>query len=383
MLTDGAYHYPVVDGIPYLRLRGGALRPAVAALRDGDVDRARRILLTDRDRFAPGEPVAADDLHDLRPGSELTLRAAMDRLGYGAVGTYFAHRWSSPTFMSGVALLERTLCAGRPFVEVACGIGHFLRLAEANGFGGVGMDIVWSKLWLAKHFLNVAGPLVCADIEHHLPLPPAERTVFCHDAFYFFEYKQQALRNLRELAGGGAVAIGHVHTRTDAHEAGFAEPVEYYQSLTETQVLSDTNWFAGESLQQSEFAYSLQRGAGLPSSPLWGAGGEADTTLTPPAVAWIEGSTNATPIDLLASTEDLRLNPLLRTAPIVDWPSTGWREEYTADCQDLPDYNLTRLAQLPTIRKLAQNPSTINRLPTAVRRDLRRKRVLLNLPAQW
>ncbi len=376
LLTDGESLWPVVDGIPYLRAGGAAREPAVAAIQAGDADLARRILLTDRDRFAPGEPADPDNLTDLLPENSLSLREAMQQLGYGAVGDYFAHRWSSPTFLSGVFLLQRIAQAGRPVVEAACGIGHFLRLLEQHGYAVTGIDIVWSKLWLAKHFLSIRGPLVCADIEAANPLIHAEdRTVLCHDAFYFFEHKRAALEHLRTLAGkAGSLAVGHVHTLRDEHEAGFAWTLPKYQELTQSTIYGD-----GAQVQE----IVRRSGAGVPlreaklNSRLTPAAGNEDA-----AVGWWEGRELKTVPDLLRPVGELRLNPLLSEQG-VRWPSEGWRAEYLADSQHLNGRSLPSQAASESVRNLSEKPASIAELNEDERTRLYRNRVLLNLPEKW
>ena len=350
LLTDGERLWPVVDGIPYLR-EGELAERAAEHLRHDRVDAARRLLLTDRDRFAPGDPAQPGALDPLF-GANATLRSAMQTLGYGPVGDYFAHRWTSPTYLTGVRLLERTVCAGRPVIEVACGIGHFLRLLEQRAVPTIGIDIVYSKLWLARRFLGVRGQLVCGDIERspvvRLGGTETERsaTVFCHDAFYFFERKAAALRHLRSLAGPvGRLAVGHVHTRQDRHEAGFALSVEDYQALAD--------------------------------APVYGEG----ACVRPAAVYWVEGGTNARLFPLEEENADLRLNPLLSRHG-VRWPSEGWRREYEADCRRNGIDPLQDVWEPVSCADLLENDS-FTTLDAIRRSTLWERRILLNLPEKW
>ena len=66
------------------------------------------------------------------------------------------HRWTDPTFLAGLALLEAHWNAPRCVFELACGIGHYLRELQRRGFAVAGGDVVFAKLWVARHW--VLGP---------------------------------------------------------------------------------------------------------------------------------------------------------------------------------------------------------------------------------
>lgn len=363
LLSDGELLWPRFDGITYLRPRHDLRQAAVGAIREGRPEEGLLILLADQDRFSPTPPPPHFDLEQLVNDHSLTLRDAMALLNYGPVGDYFSYRWCSPTFVSGLRLLELSVKRERPVVEVACGIGHFLRPLEAQGIRTVGIDIVFSKLWLARRFLGVRGPLLCGDIEASpLLSEKLDRTVFCHDAFYFFEHKQAALQHMRSVAGqNGTVAIGHVHTRQDAHEAGFAATYDTYRALAGGSLWTDaslaTNWY--------DRAKNLS-----PADPL------------SVAVSWWEGSGGDDAISFAESHAELSLNPLLRSQEPA-WPSEGWRREYLDDCLSLRDNRLAEVAKLPAAQALRNAKTTVSELPPEVRRELYRRRVLVDLPEVW
>ncbi len=217
-LTDGRQRWPVVDEIAYLRTgRAELVRAALARLDGADEAGALALLLADADDWWDG---AAPDPADLRTliadRDRLTLRDAMQLLAYGRVADYFAHRWSDPTFLAGLALIEAHWADPGSAFELACGIGHYLRELRLRGVAATGADVVFSKLWLARHW--VVGPdarLVCFDAAGPWPLDDVRADlVLCQDAFYFLEPKADVLRRLRDIAGpNGILAIGHIHNR--------------------------------------------------------------------------------------------------------------------------------------------------------------------------
>ena len=225
--SDGR-RWPVIDDIPFLRVGRERLADAAAArLAAGDTEGALILLLADQDDWWAGarpEPAALRELVRRREG--LSLRTAMDLLAYDRVGHYFAHRWSDPTFVAGLALLEAHWRPAATAFELACGIGHYGRELAQRGLRFTGGDVVFSKLWLARHWLLPAdAELVCFDAAAVWPV--ADRRydlVLNHDAFYFLEPKRSVLERLRAVvAPGGRLTISHVHNSgTDNLSAGRA-----------------------------------------------------------------------------------------------------------------------------------------------------------------
>ena len=185
-LTDGENRFPVIDAIPFLRVGRDDLRANVLQRLDaGDEKDALILLFQDQDDWARSEPPNEKDLPPLFENQHLTLREAMRCLRYGAVADYFAHRWSDPTFVSGLALLEYHLPRYAKIVfELACGIGHYLREFDLRGIEAVGADVVFSKLWLARKFVAPQAKLVCLDANFDFPFADnSYDAAFCHDAF--------------------------------------------------------------------------------------------------------------------------------------------------------------------------------------------------------
>ena len=332
---------PVVDGIPYARTGRDELRCRVAAmLAAGDVDGARVALLADADDWWDAAPPPDEQL--ARVATAATLREAMDLLGMGRVGDYFAHRWSDPTYLAGLALLQQHWPADRPVVEVACGAGHLLReLAQRGLHDLVGVDVVWAKLWLAQRFVCPDARYVCADLT---ALPDlgvrAPAYVLCQDALYFVRDKAAAARAMRAVAGeGGTVVVGHAHV-ADPH--GAPVPASDYARLLGTDLAYDddelTRALLGGRPPRPAAVVSLERSE---------------------AIALVAGDPlRPAPHDLGEPVGPLRLNPLYDDGALV-WPSERYAQEYGPRSDYLP----ARAEPLPP--------------------DAARRRVLVDLPERW
>jgi SAM-dependent methyltransferase len=361
VLTDGAERWPVVAGIPYLRTgREELCCAALAAIDRGDERAALALLLRDQDDWARIPPPSLDEAARLADEIDgLTLRQAMERLNFGPVAHYFAHRWSAPTFLSALGLLE-THWTNPPLVlELACGIGQILREVAAHGAAVAGIDVVFSKLWLARHFLLPDAPLVCADVTAGLPLALPESTaILCHDAFYFMPEQELIAASLTAAAGErGSVLIGHAHNIRFEHGiAGRPRTPEEYAAL-----------FPGCRLYDD---------AELAHGPAPARTAEQLAAVEAVSLAWSAGGIGpASPIDfhLPPAGTPLRLNPLLtrdgrRLKPA--WPTPAFAREY-ANATYL-EIDLPREDQLSG--RVGDDPLTD---------DLARRRILLNLPERW
>lgn len=215
--TETGARWPVIDGIPYLRTgREALVETALAHLDAGEQENALVLLLADQDEWWTGPAADPADLRRLvRERDTATLREAVSLLGWGRVGDYFLHRWSDPTFLAGIALLEAHWNEPKCVFEFACGIGHYLRELASRGAKVAGADVVFAKLWVARHFVVGKGAqLVCFDAgSPHWPVPGAPADlVICNDAFYFLDDKARLLEHLRANAGDdGWLAVSHIH----------------------------------------------------------------------------------------------------------------------------------------------------------------------------
>ena len=215
-LTDGQFErWPVVEGIPYLRTESeGLVGLALHELDAGNADAALIALLTDQDPWWLGPATDLSELQRLVAERDtLTLREAMALLRFGPVGDYFAHRWSDPVFLAGLALMEAHWNAPATAFELAGGIGHYARELTRCGVATTSADIVFSKCWLAKNWVAPEAQYVVFDAKDTWPLGSARfDMVLCQDAFYFLPDQAKVAERLRETAApDGVLAIGHVH----------------------------------------------------------------------------------------------------------------------------------------------------------------------------
>ena len=353
--------WPAVDGIPYLRTGRDALAArALERLDAGDRAGALVALLADQDDWWTGPAPDPASLGALAADAEsLTLRGAMDLLGFGRVGDYFAHRWSDPTYLAGLGLIEAHRGETRSCFELACGIGHYGREFTRRGASYAGADVVFAKLWLARHW--VVGPdarLVCFDAAS--PWPVAEGgydLVLCQDAFYFLEPKPEILARLRGLvAAGGWLAVGHVHNRE-------AENQSAGRAVTAEEIAA--HFPDGIAYDDLELTRALvEARAPVPRTPQDLRGVEAFAVASGPgmrrAPRALEGGYAMPPDDAA-----LRVNPLYDAAapPRIRFPSGRYAAEYGP------------IATYPSAFAEPADPSA--------RAAAARCRALVDLPERW
>ncbi len=205
--------WPIVEGIPYLRTgRDALIADALHLLDAGPGRRGGRALAGRPGRLGRhAAPARGRSRVLLRDADRVNFREAMDRLAFGPVGTYFAHRWSDPTFLSGLALAEAHWTGPARVFELACGAGHFLREFARCAPEIGGADVVFAKLWLARRFVAPTARLLCFDAA--APWPIEDRSadlLFCHDAFYFLPEKPHVAAEMRRVSAG-PVLVGHAH----------------------------------------------------------------------------------------------------------------------------------------------------------------------------
>jgi SAM-dependent methyltransferase len=348
--------WPVVDGIPYLRTDSeGLVAVALDHLDAGCPDDALVSLLTDQDSWWTGPATDLSQLKRLvRERDTLTLREAMALLRLGPVADYFAHRWSDPTYLAGLALLEAHWTSPATAFELACGIGHYLRDLTRRGVACTGADVVFAKCWLAKHWVAPDAEYVVFDAASpHWPVRDGCDLVQCHDAFYFLPEQDRVAAKLRALvAADGTLAVSHLHNsgfpggakgpaRSAAEWAALFPHATVYDeedllgALLEAGTPDPIRWTDDAGVE----AFSLVEGAEVPARALSGG-----LVLPPPGAS-------------------LRRNPLLGERPGHDdarWPSQRWRDEYGAQCywanadEDLPAALVAEPARLRRVVDLPE-----------------------------
>ncbi|KQP62024.1 class I SAM-dependent methyltransferase [Methylobacterium sp. Leaf112] len=321
--------WPVIDGIPYLRTNRSELVARTLKLLDaGETGLALEGLLADQDDWWTGPPADALDLHELvRDRAKLSLRDAVRLLGWGRVGDYFVNRWTDPTYLGGLALLEAHWNDPVCVFEFACGIGHYLRDFALRGLKVAGADVVFAKLWVARHWVVGEGvQLVCFDAgSPHWPIPGAPvDLVVCNDAFYFLDGKAEVLDNLRQNAGDdGWLVLSHIHNSgCPGFSAGRAVSAAEIEELFPDGLVYD----------DAELTRALvEARAPSPRAPSDLTGVEAFSVVAGPGMrpaprAIVDG------ITLPRAGTRLRLNPLYAPDPTggyrIVWPSDRYEAEY-------------------------------------------------------
>jgi SAM-dependent methyltransferase len=338
--------WPVVDGIPYLRTDSeGLVAVALDHLDAGCPDDALVALLTDQDAWWTGPATDLGELKQLvRERDTLTLRAAMGLLRMGPVADYFAHRWSDPTYLAGLALVEAHWRKPGTAFELACGIGHYLRELTARGVACVGADVVFSKCWLAKHWVAPAADYIVFDAAALWPVETHKfDLVACHDAFYFLPNQPRIAGLLRKsVAPGGVLAVSHLHNAAVSGGAmGPARASSEWAALFPDAVVYDER-----ELRRALLASDAPVSTGWSDDPAIEAWSivEADNDAARPLTGGLV---------MPVADAVLQPNPLL-DGDIPRWPSDRYRAEYGAAATWLSDSG-----------------------------DAARNRRVLDLPARW
>ena len=354
-LVAAGERWPVIEGIPFLRADRCEMAGAALGLLDaGRGEEALVVLLGDQDDWARTAPPSVEARRRVvREAVATSFRGAMELLAFGAVGTYFAHRFSDPTFLSGLALAEAHGGSGEVF-ELACGAGHFLREFLRRDGAAAGGDIVFAKLWLARRWLAPGARLVCFDAAERWPFADgAFGTVFCHDAFYFLPRKGHVAREMGRVAG--RVLVGHAHNAlVDNLSSGEPMSPEGYAGLFEGPFLYDD-------IELTAALVEARAPRAADAGELAGAAAVSIASGAGKARAVVGG------LALPGVGTVLRRNPLYEGGR-VRWPSERYETEYGG---------------LATYPAEVTGPETAVAGADAEVDALARRRVLVDLPASW
>ena len=376
LLRDTAgRQWPVIDGIPYLRVgRDALVAELVGHLKSGEHEGALVLALGAQDDWWTGakpDPRAIREL--VRARDRVGLCDAMNALAFGRVGDYFAHRWSDPTYLAGLALIEAHWRPTGTAFELACGIGHYGRDLARRGVAVTGADVVFAKLWLARHWVVPAETrLICFDAA--APWPLAEERfdlVFCHDAFYFLEPKAEILGSLRALAGpGGRVAVGHIHnSAADNLSSGRAvSAADMARLFPDAAIYDDAELTRALVERRPPHTALLSELAEVEAFSI------EDAPRAEPVAALSGGLTMPVP------DAALRLNPLYEPRDggmAIKWPSPRYRTEYE------PRTTLPRTLTAAECERLAAMVSQRSERETKRIDDAIRRRILVDLPECW
>lgn len=346
--------WPVVAGIPYLRTNRDVLvADTLHLLDEGRETDALALLLGDQDDWARTPPPSMDERLAVIRGDD-SFRVAMDRLAFGGVGTYFAHRWSDPTFLSGLALAEAHWTDPASVFELACGAGHFLREFARFCPDVTGGDVVFAKLWLARRYVAPTAKLICFDAAAPWPLPDrAAELLFCHDAFYFLPQKPHVAAEMRRVSSG-PVLVGHAHNALVDNLSSGAPlaPAQYADLFAPARLYDDaalTGALLGGIAPQAEPDHAL------------GLAAAVSIALNAPPSRPVTGG-----LAMPAAGTALRRNPLY-DGDLIAWPSDRYQAEYSrlASYPDRVEGPLHAVAGDPALERLV------------------RRRVLVDLPPQW
>lgn len=202
--------FPVVDGIPYLRT-GRLANEATRLLEEGRREDARNLLL--------GLDGSRLEQFRLTEGRGVTFRSLLEILNTDAEGEYLLYRFSDPTYLAGIGLLNYLGSAfeipAGPMLDVGGGAGHYARHMSrmAPGQPVFLVDLVFWKLWLGKHFVAPTCLPICCDANQPLPFTQSSMSmVFSSDAFHYVWHRRLlASEMIRSMGDGGVLALTHLH----------------------------------------------------------------------------------------------------------------------------------------------------------------------------
>ena len=358
ILDDGERQWPVVEGIPYLRVGHDELRIEVlSALSKGHLTEALALLLTDRKDDTIPRLEFKDALRAATTAD--SVRTAMENLGYGCMAPYMYHRWCLPTFLSGLALLEAHAKPGMSLFEAGCGMGHFLWVWTERSGPAIGCDLVFSNLWLARKFVAPKANTVCCDLDFKFPIQSrASEICFAQDAFHYFRKKPHAFKEMKRISSRGIVLLGHVHNAAQPNPSPGCplELREYAECIHPAVTYRDKDLTAaalvGVPAQLVESAAELSAAEAF----AFATNEPADS-----AQAWLTAPRPGLP---------LQLNPLLASGS-PEWPNAKFKAEFVDEWSYLRE--MTRPSETVIAAAQAGEGCELHA----------RRQVILDLPPRW
>lgn len=367
--------YPVIDGIPVLRL-ADEVSEAIRAVERGDAAAARRAVLD-----LP--PARHDDFEAVRRGEVANFVTAVRRVLPDGEGDYYALRFGDPTFVAADTIVRtigrRVPEATGPMVDVCGGCGHLTwtlsQVARERRWPApILVDGSYWRLWLARRFVAPDAAVLCADANHPLPLASGAATLaVCNDAAHYVWGKRTLATEMMRVAGPkGWVAWTHVHSALgdNATAGNTLTPAHYATLFDERRVLAASD----EALVDAALA-----GHALPWKTVEGASLESVAALA--LVAAPHGGDlmlPAHPPSLVEGGHVVR-NPCYaeerhdgRTTWRLRLPTPDYEREFGALRRYLPEALEWPDAEISDLEALARQ-----------RPDLLARRVLLQVPDEY
>lgn len=370
--------FPVVDGIPVIHLQDAshAARQLVEARKPAEA--VRRLF-----GIEDGDTAERFDAAIASPTS--TYRDIVESLGPGFEGGYFLYRFSDPTFVVADAVVRAVagtvLHPGDRAIDVCGGSGHLTRTLAAAGCERPFLaDLYYSKLWLAMRFAAPGCEVVCCDGNSPLPFAAgAFRFAVCSDAYHYIWTKRLFAGEMMQLVrGGGTVVISHAHNMWQWNpSAGMPLPPDAYAALfsdMSPRVFGEARLLADVAADRPLDLGTVHAASELNDDP-------ALTLIASPDPRVFAAHQPADRTTRGAMAASGHINPLYARERLdgawrlrLQFPSGDYEMEYGACRQYLPESVVVEADVIAALESGTPHPRLA---------DLRRQRVVLDLPARY
>ena len=373
--------FPIVSGIPLLTANEQT-KEAINALETGHTETALLALLG-----VSGDSVRTKALLELLADrNSPTFREAIGILSNDAESTYFIHRFSDPTYVAAESILWSLAGAPRktPFraLDLCGGIGQLTRVLtrtvdNSPPISTVLCDLEFWKLWLAYRFIVPQCSPICCDANSPLPFTSdAFSMVLLSDAFpYIWHKRLLADEMLRVSEPEGVIVMPHLHNGLGENfSAGDTLTPRAYQQLFahyQARLFSDADLLSN--LVDHEIVDLSQD---ITPDAL---GSEPSMTLIASRMKNVFRPYQIPKI--LLGDETLQVNPLYRVESssngsvlTLTFPSSDYEKEFGECRRYLPT----------TVRVSVDLRDGISPEMFGVDYpDLRRRRVIIDVPKEW